>query len=61
MDGSVTVETEGGLLADVDESVEVAVASLTEVWLLALNAALALSSPLAVSTSTYRIAKQLNC
>jgi len=57
LDGSVTVETEGGLLVDADESVEVAVASLTEVWLLALHAASALSSPLALSTSTYRIAK----
>jgi len=49
------------LLADVDESVEVAVVSLTEVWLLALHAASALSSPLAISTTTCRIAKQLNC
>ena len=61
MDKSVTVETEGGSLADVDESVEVEVALLIEVWLLALHAASALSSPLAISTTTYRIAKQLNC
>ena len=40
-----------------DESVELAAASLTGVWPLALHAASVLSSPLAMPTTTYRIVK----
>ena len=40
-----------------DESVELAAASLTGVWPLALHAASVLSSPLARPTTTYRIVK----
>lgn len=51
------METEGDELLTDDESVELAAASLTGVWPLALHAASVLSSPLAMPTTTYRIVK----